>query len=83
MITEDDKALVATITFFRALRREWLAQNLGRVRPNGRGEDPGPVPDWQDIGPMERQKFLKSMKAALASASVENVLKVLENAKAL
>jgi hypothetical protein len=81
VITEDDKALVATITFFRALRREWLAQNLGRFSPNGRGE--GPVPDWQDIGPMERQKFLKSMKAALASASVENVLKVIENAKAL
>lgn len=80
---EDDAALVATITFFRALHREWLAANLGRVRPDGRGEDPGPVPDWKDIGPMERQKFLKCMKAALASAKPENVLKVLENAKAL
>jgi hypothetical protein len=32
---------------------------------------------------MERQKFLKCMKSALASAKPDNVLKVIENAKAL
>jgi hypothetical protein len=80
MITDDDRALVATITFIRALRQEWLTQQLGRVR---RGDDPGPVPNWQDIPPAERRKFLKCMKSALGATKDENMLKVLVNAKAL
>lgn len=78
MITEDDKALVATITFIRALRQEWLKQQLGRPM---KGD--GPVPNWQDIAPADRQKFLRAMKSALASAGIDNVLRVIENAKAL
>jgi hypothetical protein len=79
-VSEDDAALVATITFIRALRQEWLKQQLGRP---ARGDGPGPVPNWQDIAPLDRQRFLRSMKSALASAKPDNVLKVIENAKAL
>jgi hypothetical protein len=72
----NDATLVATITFFRALRREWASQT-------GKPAEECPVPNWEDVRPMERQKFLKCMKSALASAKPDNVLKVIENAKAL
>jgi hypothetical protein len=78
MITDEDRALVATITFLRALRQEWLKQQLGRPMREG-----SPVPNWQDIAPADRQRFLRSMKSALAATSTDNLLKVLENAKAL
>jgi hypothetical protein len=80
MISEDDKALVATITFFRALRREWARYAKGPGREAGAD---CPIPNWEDIGGMDRVKFTRSMKSALASASPDNVLKVIENAKAL
>jgi hypothetical protein len=76
MSREDDAALVATVTYFRALRREW-------VNRTGKPVDQCPVPNWEQVGPMERQSFLKCMKAALGSARPDNVLKVIENAKAL
>jgi hypothetical protein len=42
-----------------------------------------PVPNWQDIAPADRQRFLRSMRSALAATKDDNMLKVLENAKAL
>lgn len=71
---QDDEALVATVTFFRALRREWSAQNRG-------GECP--VPDWSAIEPMDRQRFIRSMKAAMASAKPDNLVKVIDAVRAL
>ncbi|MCK1543372.1 hypothetical protein IVB12_15760 [Bradyrhizobium sp. 179] len=77
MITDEDRALVATITFMRALNQEWLKQQLGRPMKES------PVPNWQEVAPADRQRLLRSMKTALAATKTENVLKVIENAKAL
>jgi hypothetical protein len=67
---EDDEALVATVTFFRALRREWVTRC-------GKPSETCPIPNWVDIKPIDRAPFLRSMKVALASTSPDNLSKVL------
>jgi hypothetical protein len=69
---EDDAALVATMTLFRALRREWVGRNPTR---NG---DECPIPEVAAMRPIDRQIFVRAMKSAIASAKPENVARVME-----
>lgn len=72
----NDAALVATITYFRALRREWAAAT-------GKPLEECPVPNWEDVRQLERTKFLKCMRAALAAAKPDQVVAFIDRAKAL
>lgn len=65
---EDNAAIVATTTFFRALRREFIARSC-------KGECP--VPELDDMRQIDRMSFLRCMKQALASAKPENVARVM------
>jgi hypothetical protein len=62
---EDDAALVATMTLFRALRREWVSRN-----PTRNGNE-CPIPEVAAMRPIDRQIFVRSMKS-------ENVARVME-----
>lgn len=75
-MTEDDRALVASITYFRALRREWASAT-------GKPVEESPVPNWEGVRHLERQKFLRCMKSALAAARPDNVIAYIDRAKAL
>ncbi len=73
---EDDAALVATVTWFKLLRREFMAQpsNLGRSIP---------VPRWEEVRPADRERFTRAMKVCLASAKIDNVIANIEKVRAL
>lgn len=73
---EDDAALVATVTYFRALRREWA----GRT---GKPLDQCPVPDWSAIAPLDRMSFVRCMKSSLIAAKPHNVISTIERVRAL
>ena len=75
---EDDAALVATVTWFRMLRREWLTQALAAGRPSE-----CPVPDWSEVRPADRERFVRAMKVSLASARTDNVISTIEKVRAL
>lgn len=67
----NDAAYVASLAYFRALRREWVLRSQEPV-------DKCPVPNWEDIRPMDQQSFLRCMTTALNAAKPENVARVME-----